>query len=289
VSVKASVCNVLPAELCTAISVNGTAIQTVEHLLAALVGLEIDNVIVEVDAPEIPALDGSAAPFVQLIKAAGIVQQPGWQPFLKVTKPIEVSDGDRVVRIEPAPHTRITYTIHYPHPLIQTQTFQFDWSVSAFEREIAAARTFGFLADVEGLWARGLAKGGTLDNTVVLTDQGVLNASGLRFPDEFVRHKVLDLIGDMALVGLPVVGHLVAHRSGHRLHTRLIQAMLRHPDCWVLVKASEPRVRAAFQEQHPTDQMADQMDCAPVVSAPAVGANLHPPRHRVGPRIFATG
>lgn len=240
VSVKASVCNLIPTELCTAISVNGTSIKTIEHILSALVGLEVDNAYVEVDAPEVPVMDGSAAPFVRLIKAAGIVPQNRRQPFLKITKPIEVSDGGRRVRIEPASRSQITYTIRYEHPLIQTQTFTFDWSVSAFEREIAEARTFGFLKEVEALWARGLAKGGTLENTVVLTDQGVMNESGLRFRDEFVRHKVLDLIGDMALLGLPVIGHLVADRSGHALHTRLVETILRQPDCWTLVRAEEP-------------------------------------------------
>lgn len=240
VSVKASVCNLIPTELCTAISVNGTSIKTIEHVLSALVGLEVDNAYVEVDAPEVPVMDGSAAPFVRLIKAAGIVPQSRRQPFLKIIKPIEVSDRGRRVRIEPASRSQITYTIQYHHPLIRTQTFTFDWSVSAFEREIAEARTFGFLQEVETLWARGLAKGGTLENTVVLTEQGVMNESGLRFPDEFVRHKVLDLIGDMALLGLPVIGRLVADRSGHALHTRLVETILRQPDCWTLVQAAEP-------------------------------------------------
>jgi UDP-3-O-[3-hydroxymyristoyl] N-acetylglucosamine deacetylase len=239
VSVKASVCNLIPTELCTAISVNGTSIKTIEHVLSALVGLEVDNAYVEVDAPEVPVMDGSAAPFVQLIKTAGIVPQNRRQPFLKITKPIEVSDRGRRVRIEPASDSQITYTIQYDHPLIQTQTCMFDWSVSAFEREIAEARTFGFLQEVEMLWARGLAKGGTLENTVVLTEKGVMNDSGLRFPDEFVRHKVLDLIGDMALLGLPVIGHIVADRSGHALHTKLVETILRQPECWTLVQTDE--------------------------------------------------
>ena len=240
VSVKASVCNLIPTELCTAISVNGTSIKTIEHVLSALVGLEVDNAYVEVDAPEVPVMDGSAAPFVRLIKAAGIVP-----PILKITKPVEVSDRGRSVRIEPASNSQITYTIEYNHPLIKTQTYTFDWSVSAFEREIAEARTFGFLQEVEMLWAKGLAKGGTLDNTVVLTEQGVMNESGLRFQDEFVRHKVLDLIGDMALLGLPVIGHVVADRSGHALHTKLVETILRQPECWTLV--SEPAVAGSAQ------------------------------------------
>lgn len=184
VSIKASICNLIPAELCTAISVNGTSVKTIEHVLSALVGLEVDNAYVEVDAPEVPVLDGSAAPFVQLIKTAGVTPQDRRQPFLKIIKPIEVAHGNKRVRIEPASTTRITYSIHYNHPLIQTQTYTYDWSVSAFEHEIAKARTFGFLNEVEALWAKGLAKGGSLDNTVVLSADGILNESGLRFQDE---------------------------------------------------------------------------------------------------------
>jgi UDP-3-O-[3-hydroxymyristoyl] N-acetylglucosamine deacetylase len=246
VSVKASVCNLIPTELCTAISVNGTSIKTIEHVLSALVGLEVDNAYVEVNAPEVPVLDGSAAPFVKLIKDAGIVPQNKRQAFLKITKPIEVADRGKRVRIEPAASTRITYTIQYDHPMIKTQTFTFDWSTAAFEREIAGARTFGFLQEVEMLWAKGLAKGGSLDNTVVLTEKGVMNESGLRFDDEFVRHKVLDLIGDVALLGLPVIGHITADRSGHALHTRLVETILRQPDCWTLVQ-SEPAVSGTAQ------------------------------------------
>lgn len=246
VSVKASVCNLIPTELCTAISVNGTSIKTIEHVLSALVGLEVDNAYVEVNAPEVPVLDGSAAPFVKLIKDAGIVPQSKRQPFLKITKPIEVMERGKRVRIEPASSTRITYMIQYDHPLIKTQTFTFDWSVAAFEREIAEARTFGFLQEVEMLWAKGLAKGGSLDNTVVLTEKGMMNESGLRFEDEFVRHKVLDLIGDVALLGLPVIGHITADRSGHALHTKLVETILRQPDCWTLVQ-SEPVVSGTAQ------------------------------------------
>ena len=246
VSVKASVCNLIPTELCTAISVNGTSIKTIEHVLAALVGLEVDNAYVEVNAPEVPVMDGSSAPFVRLIKAAGIVPQNKRQPFLKITKPIEVTDRGKRVRIEPASSSRITYTIEYDHPLIRTQTYVFDWSVSAFEREIAEARTFGFLQEVEMLWAKGLAKGGTLENTVVLTEEGVMNGTGLRFADEFVRHKVLDLIGDVALLGIPVIGHITADRSGHALHTKLVETILRQPDCWTLIQ-SEAVVSSAAQ------------------------------------------
>jgi len=241
VSVEASIRNLVPTELCTAIRVNGTQIQTIEHVLSALVGLEVDNAYVEVDAGEVPVMDGSAGPFVRLIRAAGIVPQEQPQRFLKITRPIEVKDGDRRVVIEPASSPRITYSIHYDHPLIQKQTYTYDWSVSAFEEDIADARTFGFLKEVEQLWARGLGRGGSLENTVVLSEHEVINDSGLRYPDEFVRHKILDLIGDLALLGAPFIGHLTADRSGHALHTKLVERVLEQRDSWVVLSGREER------------------------------------------------
>jgi UDP-3-O-[3-hydroxymyristoyl] N-acetylglucosamine deacetylase len=229
----------LTTELCTAISGNGFQVKTIEHILAALAGLDIDNVYVEVDAGEVPVMDGSAAHFVRLIRSAGIVPQSRRQPYLKITRPLELVDGARRVRIEPSSTTKITYSIHYNHPLIQTQTYLYEHSVHAFEREIADARTFGFLQEVEALWARGLGQGGSLDNTIILSQDGILNESGLRFANEFVRHKILDLIGDFSLLGVPFIGHLIAERSGHAMHTRLVQQILNHPDSWVLLNADE--------------------------------------------------
>ena len=248
----ASIEHLVPTELCTAISGNGFQVKTIEHVLAALAGLDIDNVYVEIDAAEAPVMDGSAAHFVRSIRSAGIVSQNQRQPYLKITRPLEVVDGIRRVRIEPSSTTKITYSIHYDHPLIQTQSYAYEHSAHAFEREIADARTFGFLQEVEALWARGLGQGGNLDNTIVLSQDGILNESGLRFANEFVRHKILDLIGDFSLLGVPFIGHLIADRSGHAIHTRLVQQILSHPDSWVLldgdetVAASKPRfVKAA--------------------------------------------
>ena len=238
-SIAASVEHLVPTELCTAISGNGFQVKTIEHILAALAGLDIDNVYVEVDAGEAPVMDGSAAHFVRLIRSAGIVPQSRRQPYLKITRPLEVVDGVRRVRIEPSSTTKITYSIHYDHPLIQTQTYVYEHSAHAFEREIADARTFGFLQEVEALWARGLGQGGNLDNTIVLSQDGILNESGLRFANEFVRHKILDLIGDFSLLGVPFIGHLIAERSGHAIHTRLVQQILNHPASWVLLNADE--------------------------------------------------
>lgn len=235
VSLSASLTNLIPAELCTTISTNGTAIKTVEHVLAALVGLGIDNVFIEVDAGEVPVMDGSAAPFVRLIRAAGITPQAARQPFLKVMQPIEVIDGNRRLLLEPSLTTSITYSIQYDHPLIETQTYAYDWSTPMFDREIAGARTFGFLNEVQHLWSKGLGKGGSLENTIVLSDQGVLNENGLRFQDEFVRHKILDLIGDLALLGMPFIGRMIADRAGHALHTKLVRKILEQPDKWIVV------------------------------------------------------
>lgn len=250
-SLSASIEHLVPTELCTAISGNGFQVKTIEHVLAALAGLDIDNVYVEVDAGEAPVMDGSSAHFVRLIRSAGITPQNRRQPYLKITRPLEVVDGTRRVRIEPSSTTKITYSIHYNHPLIQTQTYVYEHSAHAFEREIADARTFGFLQEVEALWARGLGQGGNLDNTIVLSQDGILNESGLRFANEFVRHKILDLIGDFSLLGVPFIGHLIADRSGHATHTRLVQQILSHPDSWVLldgdeaVAASKPRFAKA--------------------------------------------
>jgi UDP-3-O-[3-hydroxymyristoyl] N-acetylglucosamine deacetylase len=256
ISLGASIRNLLSTELCTALSANGVLIKTVEHVLAALAGLEVDNCYVEVDGGEVPAMDGSAGAFVRLIRSAGIVAQERRQPHLKILRPIEVSEGGRRVAIEPSSTTRITYRVHYPHPMIQGQTYVYDWSTTSFERDIAEARTFAFLKEVEALWSRGLAKGGSLDNTIVLSDNGVMNESGLRFEDEFVRHKVLDLIGDVALLGIPFIGHLSAERSGHALHTKLVEQILAQPDSWMLIDGQETPVASQYVPSMPARVLA---------------------------------
>ncbi len=243
-SLAASVDHLVATELCTAISGNGFQVKTIEHVLAALAGLNVDNAYVDIDASEAPVMDGSSAPFVRLIESAGVMAQNRRRSFLKITRPLEIVDGSRRIRIEPSSTPRITYTIHYDHPLIQTQTYAYEHSSHAFAADIAGARTFGFLQEVEALWARGLGRGGTLENTVVLSQDGILNESGLRFTDEFVRHKVLDLIGDFSLLGIPFIGHLIADRSGHALHTRLVKQILDHPECWVLLNADHSAIQA---------------------------------------------
>lgn len=256
VSLSASIRHLVPTELCTALSIEGTQIKTVEHVLAALAGLEVDNAFVELDGGEVPAMDGSASSFVRLIRAAGIVPQERRQPYLKIMRPIEVTDGRRRVVIEPSATPRITCSVEYDHPMIKRQAYVYDWSAAAFEQDIADARTFAFLKEVEGLWARGLAKGGSLENTIVLSEQEILNESGLRFQDEFVRHKVLDVIGDLALLGVPFIGHLIADRSGHALHTKLVEQILEQPDSWVLLTSDQKPVAASSSSAHPVYALA---------------------------------
>ncbi|GJL55681.1 MAG: UDP-3-O-acyl-N-acetylglucosamine deacetylase [Nitrospirales bacterium] len=224
-----------PTDLCTALSFNTFQIQTVEHLLSALAGLEIDNVRLELTGNEIPALDGSSAPFVSLLLGAGIVEQTTLRTYLKIVRPITVERGNKSLSVYPAPLQKISYSIMYDHPLIKSQTYVHHASLPEFQRNIAPARTFAFKEEVEGLWSRGFGMGGSLDNTLVFSDTALMNETGLRFTDECVRHKILDLIGDLALLGLPVIGHFVADRAGHQLHAELVTAINANPDSWILI------------------------------------------------------
>lgn len=248
VRIKAAIQNLRPALLSTAVGMNGAQIQTVEHVLAAAAGLGVDNLFIEVDAPELPVLDGSAAPFVGMLLDADLEQQESQRSYLKIVRPIEICDGDKRIAIHPATLSSITCTITYEHPLIRTQAYAFSWSQDDFIREIAPARTFGFLQEVESLWEAGLGLGGSLQNTLILSEDGLLNDDGLRFHDEFVRHKVLDLIGDLALVGLPIIGRVEAHRSGHALHTRLVSKILESPENWILVSTEQSAPAGRMRE-----------------------------------------
>jgi UDP-3-O-[3-hydroxymyristoyl] N-acetylglucosamine deacetylase len=218
----------------TGLTRDAVQIDTVEHLLSALVSLGIDNVIVELNSPEVPIMDGSAAPFVYLIHEAGVKVQQARRQYLKVLRPIVMARGDKRIAIYPSDHFKVTYSIAYEHPLLRHQSRTLRLSEETFIDEIAPARTFTFLKEVEQLRQRGLALGGSLENAIVVGDTGVLNHA-LRFDDEFVRHKILDVIGDMALVGHPVIGHLVAHRGGHALHTAFAAQVLDERDAWTLV------------------------------------------------------
>jgi UDP-3-O-[3-hydroxymyristoyl] N-acetylglucosamine deacetylase len=226
----------------TTLSRGEVRVATVEHLLAALYGLGIDNLRIEVDGPELPVMDGSAAAFVSLIRSAGIFRQSEPRRILRVRRPIEVRDGERRVRLEPSRDFRVSYAVDFDHPAIGRQEFELVApDPEKFEREISKARTFGFLHEVHDLWEAGFARGGSLKNAVVLSDHGVLNPGGLRWRDEFVRHKVLDLFGDLALLGLPLQGHVRVERGGHSLHQRLLCAVLARPDAWRICETGRRR------------------------------------------------
>ncbi|HJR58975.1 MAG TPA: UDP-3-O-acyl-N-acetylglucosamine deacetylase [Vicinamibacterales bacterium] len=213
------------------------SVETVEHLLGALRALGIDNAIVEVSHPEVPIMDGSAAPWVHLIlNEAGVKRLSAPRRYLKVLRPISLAQGDKRIALYPAEHLKVTYSISFDHPLLRHQSRTMKITEETFVEEIAPARTFGFLKEVEMLRQRGLALGGSLDNAIVLGETGVLN-NALRFDDEFVRHKILDVIGDLSLVGYPVIGHLVAHRGGHALHTAFAAKILEERDAWRVVEA----------------------------------------------------
>ncbi|HET9368765.1 MAG TPA: UDP-3-O-acyl-N-acetylglucosamine deacetylase [Vicinamibacterales bacterium] len=213
------------------------SVETVEHLLAALRSLGVDNATIDLDHPEVPIMDGSSAPWVYLIQDAGVRELNVPRKTIRVTRPMQVQHGDKRIALYPADSFRITYTISFDHPMLRHQQRTIDLDEATFVDEIAPARTFGFLKEVEMLRQRGLALGGSLENAIVLGETGVLNP--LRFDDEFVRHKILDVIGDMALVGHPIVGHLVVHRGGHALHTALAAELLRQTDAWQFVDETD--------------------------------------------------
>ena len=236
----------------TTLGCGRATVATVEHLLAALYALEIDNVRVELDGPEVPVLDGSAAPFVGLIRQAGVFRQREPRARLRIRELVEVVDGARRISVHPADHFQIHYAIEFEHPAIRRQEIELaSLTAASFEREVARARTFGFLDEVAALRKAGLGLGGDLDNTVVLDSDRVINPTGLRFRDEFVRHKALDLIGDLALLGVALEGAVRVERGGHALHQRLVCAILNQPQATEWLGATpealhfEPRVAAA--------------------------------------------
>lgn len=228
---------VVDTALATSLGKDGVRIGTVEHLLAALSGLGIDNLRVDVSGPEVPIMDGSAAPFAYLARTAGIRVQDAPKSFVVIKKTVSVVEGDKEASFAPSRCFRIDCKIDFRHPLVSNQGFALEFSDRAFSREIARARTFGFLRDYEKLKSAGLARGGSLDNAIVVDEFSILNPDGLRFPDEFVRHKVLDAMGDMSLFGHPVIGQLKVLKSGHTLNHRLVQRVLSDPSNYALVRA----------------------------------------------------
>jgi UDP-3-O-[3-hydroxymyristoyl] N-acetylglucosamine deacetylase len=233
--IKADLHNVRDTTLATTLGFNGITVSTVEHLMSAFCGMGVDNAVVEVDAPEIPIMDGSARPFVDLLKDVGTQIQGKCKKLLVIRKKVSVAAGESTAMFLPSPEFRITYNIEFNHPAIGEQTYDMKFSDVSYEEEICAARTFGFLKDVEYLQAKGLALGGSLKNAVVLDEQRIINKGGLRFPDEFVKHKILDAIGDLSLLGIPIIGHFVACKSGHRLNNLLLKELMVRKDCWTMV------------------------------------------------------
>ena len=233
VEIPAHVSNLGKLDHATSLVRDGVSIDTVEHILSALHGLGVDDVLVEVNGPEVPILDGSAAPFVLLIHEAGLRPHPMTRQHLKVLKEVEVVRGGKWARLLPSDHLRISYSIGFDHPLLRQQALSVRVTPSTFAEEIAPARTFGFLRDVETLRRNGLALGGSLENAIVIGESGVLNT--LRFEDEFVRHKILDAVGDLALLGHPLLGHLEASKAGHALHAAVVRKLLADENAWSLV------------------------------------------------------
>ncbi|HPK54569.1 MAG TPA: UDP-3-O-acyl-N-acetylglucosamine deacetylase, partial [Smithellaceae bacterium] len=227
--------NVSDTTLATTLGVNGVTVATVEHLLSAFCGMGVDNAVVELDSFEIPIMDGSALPFVKMLKEVGTQIQGKTKKILVIKKPVSVKEGDGSASLLPANEFQITYEIDFKHAAIGRQSYSMTFSDEKYEREICAARTFGFLSEVEYMQAKGLALGGSLKNAIVLDDRRIINKEGLRFPDEFVKHKILDAIGDLFLLGMPIIGHFVAYKSGHRLNNLLLRELMLQEDCWEIV------------------------------------------------------
>ncbi len=225
-SISAHYNNVVNTLQATTIGSAGIAVSTVEHLMAALYGCGVDNVLVELSGPEAPIFDGSAAPYVKLIRRASIVEQDGARNYLTIQKPLTVVKGDSFIMATPSDRFQIRYEIDYPHPRVGKQEYSWSLKNGSFGREIAKARTFGFLKDVRNLQKMGLIQGGSLSNAVVFDDNELLNADGFRYADECVRHKILDFIGDLALTGLPVLGSFEIRKAGHALHSRFLTELM---------------------------------------------------------------
>ena len=236
--VEATGRNVAKVSYATSLMKKGVLISTTEHALSAFVGMGVDNAFVELDNLELPILDGSALPIVEMIQSVGLRRQKRPRQYLRVLKPIEVREGEKFVGLYPAENFSVCYTINFPHPLIGEESICVDLSRGDYANDIAPARTFGFLHEVEALRNMGLIRGASEDNAIVLTRDGIQNGP-LRFQDEFVRHKVLDLIGDLSLIGHQVLGRVVADRAGHAMHTALVSRLMRDPSSWELATLTE--------------------------------------------------
>jgi len=227
---------------------NGVRVSTVEHLMSALAGLGVDNAYVDLTAAEVPIMDGSAGPFVFLLQSAGIEEQNAPKKFIRIVKPIEVREGDKWVRFEPHNGFKLTMSIDFAHPVFDKapQSVTVDFSTTSYVKEVSRARTFGFMQDVETMRSQGLALGGSLDNAIVMDEYRVLNTDGLRYEDEFVKHKVLDAIGDLYLLGHPLIGAFSGHKTGHALNNRLLRRLMEDKPSWELVSFDRPEDAPVF-------------------------------------------
>jgi UDP-3-O-[3-hydroxymyristoyl] N-acetylglucosamine deacetylase len=234
VDIPATATNVGETQLGTTLVKDGVKVATVEHLLSAFAGLGIDNAFVELSAPEVPIMDGSAGPFVFLLQSAGIEEQSSAKRWVRIVKSIKVEDGDKWARFDPFDGFKVNFEIEFNHPIFKkrAQSASMDFSTTSFLKEISRARTFGFMRDLEFLRSKNLALGGTMDNAIVLDDYRVLNEDGLRYEDEFVKHKILDAIGDLYLLGRSLIGEFSGHKSGHALNNKLLRALINTPQAW---------------------------------------------------------
>jgi UDP-3-O-[3-hydroxymyristoyl] N-acetylglucosamine deacetylase len=242
VEIPASAELVTETMLCTGLSVGEARVMTIEHLMSAFAGLGIDNAYVELSAAEVPIMDGSAGPFVFLLQSAGLVDQAAPKRFIRIKHPVEVRDGDKVARFVPHDGFKLDFTVEFNHPAIPTAQSRavVEFSAETYIREVSRARTFGFMRDLEFMRERNLGLGGSMDNAIVLDEFRVLNDDGLRYADEFVRHKILDAVGDLYLAGHPIIGAYEAHKSGHALNNKLVRALLAEQSAWEEVSFEDP-------------------------------------------------
>ena len=229
--------NVCDTTLATTLGSNGVTVSTVEHLLSAFSGMGVDNAVVELDSFEVPVMDGSALPFVNMLKEVGTHVQKKNKKMLIIKKPVSVNNGDGSAMFMPSDEFKITYEIDFKHPVIGKQSLDMTFSDEIYEKDICAAQTFGFLKDLEFLQARGLALGGSLKNAIVLDEKKIINKEGQRIENVFVKHKILDAIGDLFLLGMPIIGHFIAYKSGHRLNNLLLRELMAKKDCWEVVNS----------------------------------------------------
>ncbi|HUF82133.1 MAG TPA: UDP-3-O-acyl-N-acetylglucosamine deacetylase [Burkholderiales bacterium] len=253
VAIKGEPYAVGDTRLSSSLEKGAAKVATVEHLMSALAGLGIDNAYVDLTAPEVPIMDGSAGPFVFLLQSAGIEEQDAPKKFIRILKPVEVRDGDKWARFEPHAGYKLTMSIDFAHPVFDRsrQTVTVDFSTTSYIKEVSRARTFGFMQDVETMRAQGLALGGSLDNAIVMDEYRVLNTDGLRYEDEFVKHKVLDAIGDLYLLGHSLIGAYAAHKTGHALNNRLLRRLVEDKPCWELVSFDRPEDAPVFLTWQP--------------------------------------